>query len=118
MKKIEKLDSVTFDQLLGEQAPFQGARPLCDLRSVRLITPAALVQLAAGGHSLAQQGRSLLIKIEDESVRGYLTRCGFFGVVSSVATIDPSVNGSYFYDLLRGSTDTHEGRKQRRCRRC
>jgi hypothetical protein len=103
MEKIVKLDSVTFDQLLGDQSPFQGDRPVCDLRPVRLITPAALVQLAAGSFSLARHGRSLLIRIDDESVRGYLARCGFFGVVSNIATIDPPVNGSYVYDLLRGS---------------
>jgi anti-sigma regulatory factor (Ser/Thr protein kinase) len=101
---ITKLDSISFDQFLEREAPFRGDTPTCDLRAVRLITPAVLVQIAAGCHALAQQGRTLLVRIEDESVRGYLMRCGFFGVIASVATIDPPApNTTFLFDVLRGS---------------
>jgi len=104
VEQSTKLDSVSFDQFLKEQMPFRGDAPTCDLRPFRMITPAALVQIAAGAYSVAREGRSLVIAIDDQSVRGYLMRCGFFGVLSDVAEIDPAVpSTSFFYDSLRGS---------------
>lgn len=104
MNTITKLDSVSFDRFLQEHSPFQGSAPICDLRPFGMITPAALVQIAAGAYALARDGRSLLVNVDDDSVRGYLMRCGFFGVISAVAAVDPPVpTTSFFYEALRGS---------------
>ena len=56
VSSIEKLDSVSFDTLLREQTPFDAEQPAFDLRDVTLITPAALVQLAAACYALSKRG--------------------------------------------------------------
>lgn len=104
MNDITKLDSVTFDQFVERASPFQGDAPTCDLRNIRLITPAALVQLAAGAYWLAREGRPLHIRIDDEFVRGYLIRCGFFGVLSDIARVEPDLPPtSFFLEARRGT---------------
>ena len=46
----------------------------------------------------------MLIGIEDDDVRSYLRRSGFFAAISDVATIDPPVPASDFDEVLRGSS--------------
>ncbi len=49
----QKLDSISFDALLSQENPFDGAISRFDLSGIRLITPSALVELAAACFALA-----------------------------------------------------------------
>jgi hypothetical protein len=102
---IKKLDSGSFDTLLGQQNPFGSQECIFDLRGIELITPAALVQLASACYALRQDGRHPVIMIDNESVRSYLMRCSFFKVVQPVAKIEPqaAMAISSLYDHLRHS---------------
>jgi hypothetical protein len=100
---ITKLDSVTFDALLGEQDPFGSGSARFDLRTVEWISPAALTQLAAAVHKLMVIGLQPEIAIEREAVRTYLLRAGFFDVVESVARIEPPLSATMRFGRLRGS---------------
>jgi hypothetical protein len=64
VNSIAKLDSVSFDTLLREQDPFGIEQPEFDLREVALITPAALVQLAAACYALHKQRLILALSLE------------------------------------------------------
>jgi hypothetical protein len=85
----KKLDSVAFDALLRQENPFRGPRSRFDLSGVRLITPAAIVELAAACFALDQRGRRAVIIVDDHRVRSYLLRSNFVRVVESVARFDP-----------------------------
>lgn len=102
---ITKLDSITFDKFLQEQGLIQLAAPSIDLRGIRLITPAVLVQLAAWCQALTRAGRQPTITTDDTAVRTYLMRSGFFKVVDGTAKIEPEPGrfSSLRYDALRGS---------------
>ena len=88
---MEKLDSVSFDILLEQQRPFDSAHGLFDLSGIKLITPAAMVQLASACYALNQRGCRPVIKVDDVSVRSYLRRSAFLNVVQAVAQIEPQV---------------------------
>ena len=103
LQMITKLDSVSFDTLLQEQDPFGSGKGKFDLKSVQLITPAALTQLAAAVHALSADGLHPEIAIEQESVRTYLLRAGFIEVIRAVAQVEPPFSGTMGYDRLRGS---------------
>jgi hypothetical protein len=101
---ILKLTGVTFDQLLQRSNPFSGAACEFDLRDVELVTPSAVVQIAAASHALAKDGRRPTIRVERDSVRSYLARCGFIDAVEGVAMVEPAMNGDgHRFDHLRGS---------------
>lgn len=102
---ITKLHGVSFDELLKQQKPLGPGGGSFDLRGTTLITPAALVQLAALCYAMSAQGRTPTIQTDDDSVRSYLMRSGFFKVVENVAKIDPEVGplGSFRYGALRGT---------------
>lgn len=55
---ISKLDAISFDALLREQGILVSPAPRFDLRSVRFITLAELVQLAATCYALHREGRA------------------------------------------------------------
>lgn len=105
---IEKLDSIKFDDLMAEHDPF-GKNKNCrfDLTSVRLITPVALVSLAAVCFGLASTDSQPVIMVEDPSVRSYLLRAGFVQVLEDIATFEPNFSEfeSLGYDALRGSNE-------------
>ena len=88
---LEKLDSKTFDDLLRHTGAFINGHtePLFDLTGVKLITPAALVQLAAASHALAAEGKSAIIAVDDDDVRSYLVRTGFITAIDGAAEIRP-----------------------------
>src|SRR5437867_1127639 len=102
---IEKLDSITFDQLLGYQNPFSTPNPRFDLTCVKFITPAALVQLAAACYALASRNRRAVIAVDDPAVRSYLMRAGFVSVVENVARFEPAYSSFalLIFNPLRGS---------------
>ena len=89
MSNLTKLDSVTFDELLEEQDPFEMEEPVLDLTGVGFITPAGLVQLAACCYALSETGRRPCLTIDDEGVQTYLDRAGFLNVIREVADIEP-----------------------------
>lgn len=86
-----KLDAVGLDALLLAQNPLGLAPPTFDLRGVSLITPAAIVQLAALCQHSARASRMVRILADDSAVRRYLVRCGFVAVVSETAQIEPAI---------------------------
>ena len=102
MVAAQKLDARTFDDLLREQNPFESADPVFDLEQIRLVTPAAMVQLAAACHSLAQLGRAASLRIDDDGVRSYLVRAGFVDAIEDVATIIPPIASGNLYRLRQG----------------
>jgi anti-sigma regulatory factor (Ser/Thr protein kinase) len=103
-RTFQKLDSVTFDQMLEDQRPFDSSDPVFDLTGVCLITPAALTELAAACYSLNEIGHEPLIIVEDLAVRSYLRRSGFVNLVQDVVRFEPEFH-RYFDGLenLRGT---------------
>lgn len=106
---IRKLDSVSFDKFLQRQNPFESpndSKCLFDLTGIELVTPCALVQLAAACHSLARLGRRPTILVDDITVCTYLMRAGFVQVVETVAGFEPDIAawGAHLYDDLRGAS--------------
>ena len=93
----QKLDSRTFDDLLRKQNPFGMADPVFDLRQVQLVTPAAMVQLAAGCHALAHCGRIAAVRLGENGVRSYLLRGGFIAAIQDVAKVLPPVLGENLF---------------------
>jgi hypothetical protein len=79
-----KLDSVSFDRLIEAQLPFSAYEPVLDLSGVTMITPSPIVQMAAVCHALALKGRVPTIVVQEDSVRTYLSRCGFFQAIREV----------------------------------
>lgn len=100
---LKKLDSVTFDQLLGADNPFDGGSGIFDLRGVEFISPCALVQLTAACHALARAGSTASIHVDDESTRSWLLRAGFVRAVQPVAHFRPSIPAARarLFDLMR-----------------
>jgi len=100
---IVKLDSISFDKLMAQQDPFQGEECRIDLSGVRMITPAALVQLAVVCYALEEKARQPIIILDDSSVSTYLARAGFLAAVRPVAHIEPPLFAGFDYERLRGS---------------
>jgi anti-sigma regulatory factor (Ser/Thr protein kinase) len=100
-----KLDSVTFDQFLQDHKPLTDGDGRLDLTGVTLITPGALVPLAALCHAMARHGRDPLLVVDDLSVRRYLLRSGFVDEVSSVAELMPAITPAHarLYSRRHGS---------------
>jgi hypothetical protein len=91
---ISALTSVSFDQWVQLQDPCGQGACTFDLRGVKLITPAALVQLAAACHALTRDGRRPLITFGDSTVVSYLERAGFITAVRSAARFSSPVAAS------------------------
>ncbi len=89
VKTVEKLDSITFDELLGQSDPFVSAECRFDLSEVRWVSPAGLVQLAAACHALKRDGHQPVVVIPSNSVRSYMCRAGWVSVVRGVARLEP-----------------------------
>jgi hypothetical protein len=100
---ITKLDSVSFDGLLGKNNPFAGGDLCFDLRGVRLVTASALTQLAAILLALSRRGPTPTVLVDNLSVRSYLARAGFGHVVGQVAHIEPPLTLNRFYGYRRGT---------------
>lgn len=98
-----KLDSVSFDKLLSRQDPFNSTECQFDLSGIQLITPSALVQLAASCYALSKKGRQPTLILSDYSVSTYLCRSGFITSVKSIAKIEPSYLVDISYEHTRGS---------------
>lgn len=90
---FQKLDSVSFDRWIAVQDPFHNPTDTLDMNGVRLVTPAALVQLAALCHALVQTGRRPTLLVDDFRVRGYLIRAGFVETLDPIAAFDPPFLG-------------------------
>ncbi len=105
-ESLKKLDSVTFGSFLQDQRPLTQDPPTFDLRGYGLVTPAAVVQLAAICCGVSGQGRTPLILTEEGPARRYLVRCGFAAVVSEYARIEPAIGrlGTLGYQYRRGSS--------------
>jgi hypothetical protein len=101
----DKLDFISFDTLLKRQDPFGRSYGRFDLSGVRLVTSAALVELATACHALANQGQRPTIIISDPDVRSYLLRANFVGVVAAVVRFEPDVSEDVaeYCDVLRGT---------------
>jgi len=101
----KKLDSVYFDLLLDQENPFLGPISRFDLRGIRLITPAALVELAAACYALDRLGRRPVIIVDDNDVRSYLLRSSFVRAIEPVAHLRPllPVSMARTYEGLLGT---------------
>lgn len=104
---LTKLDSVTFDELLRDQAPFDASTPRIDLRGVAFVTASGLVQLAAVCFRLRACGKRPTILVENEAVRGYLVRAGFVAAIKPLADFIPPFSPSLVKNLQkrRGASD-------------
>jgi len=92
-----KLDSITFDKLLEAGRHFETEHCSFDLSGISLITPAALVQLAAACYALMRERRQPTITIDNVEVYKYLKRTGFIDLVKPVARIQ---NKAFIPSLL------------------
>jgi anti-sigma regulatory factor (Ser/Thr protein kinase) len=88
---MDKLDSITFDDFLRVINPFE-KKGSCtfDLSGIQLITPSALVQLAAACYGLSRERRDVTVVLDDINVITYLGRVAFLSTLESVAQIEPS----------------------------
>lgn len=83
------LGAVEFDRLLDGPSPLRSPHPRFDLSHVHLVTPGALVAIAAACHHLAQARRRPTLVVPDPSVRSYLLRAGLAQAVPSVVLEPP-----------------------------
>lgn len=104
-KVIEKLDSITFDELLAGQRASDDGNSVFDLSGTRLITSAAITQLAAACYAANLAGERPRVLVDDSGVRSYLVRSGFVGLMEPVAEIEPGFRSRplYGWEGLRGS---------------
>jgi len=100
---IAKLDSISIDTFIAKLDPFKKDINTLDLTGVKMISPAAIVQLAAICHELKRIGREVTIILDDLSVRSYLARSGFMSILKSVVKFEPQDAVDNSYDHLRGS---------------
>lgn len=102
---ITKLDPISFDKFLRTKDPLGREGGVFDFQGVTLITPAVLAQLAASCYALARNGQQATIITDNEAVRSYLMRSGFFKVVAGVAKVEPELGqlSAWRYDVMRGS---------------
>lgn len=100
-----KLDSVSIDNFLGASSPADSDSPSFDLSETSLITPAAMVQIAATCYALARDKKRAVVLTGQGSVRSYLARSSFLSVVAEVATVDPEIGtqATLRYGSLRGT---------------
>jgi hypothetical protein len=98
-----KLDSVTFDELVAQQNPFNNPARTWDLRAYQFISPAGLVQLAAACHAMGCHPKRCSISIDQTALRTYLLRAGFVASVRDVADFVPPFPSRGIYERLRGS---------------
>lgn len=100
-----KLDSISFDRFLEDHQPLTNGDGRLDLTGVKLITPGALVPLAALCHAMAKVGKDPIILTDDDSVRRYLLRSGFVAEVDSVAQLEPRITPALtlLYSQLQGA---------------
>lgn len=105
MNALIKFDPKAFDEHLRQNNPFTGGQCMFDLRGVRFISPSALAQLAAACHGLHASGQPATILIENDDVRAYLLRAGFFSALEGFATIRPEVSqiGLWLSEARRGT---------------
>ena len=105
---IQKLDSVKFDELMTEHEPF-GNNGNCtfNLSGIKLITPVALVSLAAVCFGLAMIDQHPIIVVDDPSVRTYILRSGFVQVLEPIVSFEPDFSRleAYGYNAMRGSNE-------------
>ena len=70
-----------------------------------MVTPAALVGLAAACYAIARDGGSSVILVDDDGVRSYLMRAGFVRILGPVAAFQPPMPRlvSMVFDHMRGA---------------
>lgn len=101
---IDKLTSITFDDLLREQDPFGAVQPRFDLRKVKFVSPAAMVQLAAACHSLEREGRRPEINLGGTDVHTYLMRANLINVLRPIARFNPPFDPTYLRKASRDNS--------------
>lgn len=99
------LNSISLDELFSRHNPFKESDCGFDLTGVQLITPGALVPIAAACYALAREGRRPLITIREAATRSYLLRSGFFSLISDIAECEPGIS-----PLMTSSSDAIRGR--------
>lgn len=103
-RPLDKLGTTTFQTLL--QSLVLGSDKLVlDLGAVRLITPAAMTQLAAMCYAWRQRGIRPILLINNEAVQRYLLRSQFVEAVHSVARFEPDLHQGFpsLYRHLSGT---------------
>lgn len=70
-----------------------------DLRAVKFVTPAAVVELAALCFSLHEAGRQAEIVLGNSAVTSYLLRANFASVLGEVAKFNPGIRPEYLRRL-------------------
>lgn len=86
---IEKLDSVTFDDFLATQVFDEEENCVFDLSGARMITSAAMTQLAAACYHAFLEGRRPVVAVDDVGVRSYLLRSRFVDLLEGIAEFRP-----------------------------
>jgi anti-sigma regulatory factor (Ser/Thr protein kinase) len=103
-ENLTKLNAITLDAFFSRHNPLKEPDCKFDLNGIQLITPGALVPIAAACHALAQDGRKPIIAIRDPAIRSYLLRSGFFSVVGNIGKCEPAISHE-----LTDSTDALRG---------
>jgi len=103
---MDKLDAITFDELLKDQDPFGSGTGRINLQGIRLITPAGLTQLAAACQTMQRSGLRTRLLVDDAAVRSYLVRSGFAHAVEGIAEIEPPVDlrNGFLFEVQRGGS--------------
>lgn len=103
-ENLTKLNAISLDTFFSRHNPLREADCKFDLNGLQLITPGALVPIAAACHVLARDGKEPIIAIRDPAIRSYLLRSGFFSVVRDVAKCEPPISS-----VLTNSSNTLRG---------
>jgi hypothetical protein len=89
LPKPYKLTATTFDAFYGQFDHTSHSALRVDLREVGFISSSVMVQLAAVCHAHAGAGQPVTLLTQDNELRSYLSRAGFFRAIVPVATVYP-----------------------------
>jgi anti-sigma regulatory factor (Ser/Thr protein kinase) len=101
----QKLDSISIDAFLANHVTSPGSLKPLDFRGVGLVTPGALIQVAAVCDAYSRNGTRPVLIADDGSVTRYLYRSGFARALNGSIAIQPalSLGTAQWLDHMRGS---------------
>jgi hypothetical protein len=84
------LDHRSFESFLGSHDLRASTTSTFDLEKIRFARPSGLVSLMVAAETAARYGRGVVIRIEDDSFRRYLSRARFSELSEGICRLSPS----------------------------
>ena len=91
MSNFNRLNSITFTEIVRIQRLLEISEPVLDLSNFSFISPGGLVPLTALCFDLSNKGRTLKIKVANPNLRSYFVKSGFLDVVCEIVRFDPQI---------------------------